>query len=239
MGHCIDTIAVGRAMNYESPIVSSSHYRRNTAMRTLAFTLLLCSFANAADDGFTPLFNGKNLDGWVTHQEKPTPTELWSVKEGGILAAKDGWSWLATTKEYDNFVLKLEFRVPKDGNSGVFLRVPADTKKAPHEAGLEVQILDDEAEMYKGKLKPYQYSGSIYYFVPATKNVFKGAGEWNRYEITCQGDKVQIRYNGELVTDGDASKDPLFNMRPKKGVIGLQNHGSSIEFRNIELKPLN
>ena len=82
----------------------------------------------------------------------------------------------------------LPWRVPENGNSGVYLRVPdIETDTLPTWTGVEVQILDDEGPQYQGKLKDYQYSGSIYEFVPAGKRVYKGAGQWNRFEITCKG----------------------------------------------------
>jgi len=190
---------------------------------------------SAADKEFVPLFNGKDLTGWKIHAEKPIGPNHWYVTEGGTLCAKDGWSWLATTKEYKNFILQVEWRVPVDGNSGVFLRVPPDPKAPPHEAGLEVQLLDDQGPQYKGKLQPYQYSGSIYYFAPAKKSMFKGANQWNQFQITCRGNSIQVEYNGEVVTEGTTTSDPKFDARPKKGTIGLQNHGSAVEFRNLKI----
>jgi hypothetical protein len=68
--------------------------------------------------------------------------------------------------------------------------------------------------------------------------VFKGAGEWNSYEIACKGDQIYVIYNGEKVVDADISKEPKMQTRPKKGFIGLQNHGSAVEFRKVMIKVL-
>src|SRR5262249_22133882 len=147
---------------------------------------------------------------------------------------KPGSGWLGTTKEYGNFVLHVEWRIAEGGNSGVFLRVPGVVPKtSPSQTGVEIQILDDNSDKYKGKLKDYQYSGSIYTFVPCSKRVFKGAGEWNTFDITCKGDVISVVYNGEKVAEADASKDANLAKRPKKGFLGLQNHGSMVEFRNV------
>ena len=60
-----------------------------------------------------------------------------------------------------------------------------------------------------------------------------GAGEWNSYEITCKGDLIQVVFNGEKVIDADAAKDAVLNKRPRRGFLGLQNHNSGVEFRNV------
>jgi hypothetical protein len=219
---------------------------RRFFMQRLTLVLAITTLVSASnlawteekDAGFVPLFNGKDLDGWEI-KEPANPTEdLWTVKDG-LLKAKAGSGWLGTKQEYANFVLKLQWRIHEGGNSGVFLRVPGvKPGVSPSMTGMEVQILDDNSDKYKGKLKPYQYSGSLYTFMAPSKQMFKGAGEWNFYEITCNGDKITVVYNGEKVVEADASKDEKLGMRPKKGFIGLQNHGSPVEFRAIRIKVL-
>jgi hypothetical protein len=108
---------------------------------------------------------------------------------------------------------------------------------SPSQTGMEIQILDDNSDKYKGKLKPYQFSGSIYTFVPCSKPVYKGVNTWNAFEITCKADKVTVVYNGEKVAEADMTT-PEFAKRPLKGLIGLQNHGSAVEFRKVEIKVL-
>jgi len=189
-------------------------------------------------DGFVPLFNGKDLEGWKERQVKPGKDGFWSVKDG-ILTAKAGTGWLGTEKMYGNYILRVEWKIVENGNSGVFLRVPdKETNESPSSTGFEIQILDDNGSQYKGKLQPYQYSGSLYYYVPASKPMFKGVGEWNSYEITCKGDQISVVYNGEKVVEADISKEPKMQTRPKKGFIGLQNHGSIVEFRKVTIKVL-
>ena len=212
------------------------------AMRYAALLLVLLCIselrADEKDEGFVPLFNSKDLQGWKERQVPANKGGYWSVKDG-VLTAKAGAGWLGTEKMYTNYVLHVEWKIVENGNSGVFLRVPyTDSKESPSTTGFEIQILDDNGSQYKGKLKPYQYSGSLYYFVPARKPMFKGAGEWNSYEITCMGDKISVIYNGEKVVDADISKDPKMQTRPKKGFIGLQNHGSAVEFRKVAIKVL-
>jgi hypothetical protein len=210
-------------------------------MRTTLLLLFAVATAIRADEpsGFEPLFNGKDLTGWEMKQSKGDIKDYWSVTNDGILSAKAGTGWLSTTKQYGDFVLRVEWRIQSGGNSGVFLRVPGVVEgKSPSMTGMEIQILDDNADKYKGKLKPYQYSGSIYTFVPCSKPVFKGAGEWNSFELTCKGDLITVVYNGEKVAEAEASKIEELGKRPKRGFIGLQNHGSPVEFRKVDIKVL-
>jgi hypothetical protein len=216
-------------------------------MRTLFAAAALMSAAAVAaaeeKDGFVPLFNGTDLTGWEIKAGKP---DAWFVKDGLLVCKGGGGGWVGTTKQYGDFVLKLEWRIGTNGNSGVFLRVPS-AKGDPAFSGMEIQVLDDNGPHYKGKLKPWQYSGSVYAACVPSKSVFKGAGEWNTYEITCVGDKISIVFNGEKVVDIDVSQEPYtkdqnghsaLSKRPKKGFIGFQNHGSGVEYRNISIKPL-
>ena len=184
---------------------------------------------------FVPLFNGKDLDGWEVRNARPTDKEKWFIKDG-VLTAEPGSGWIGTKKRYGDFTLKVEWRIQKHGNSGVFLRVPeVKSKESPSYLGMEIQILDDNSEKY-AKLKSYQYCAGLYHFQGPSKKMFKGAGEWNAYEITCKGDSIRITFNDVLVIDADASKDPVLNKRPRRGFIGLQNHGTGVEFRNVSIK---
>ena len=204
------------------------------------FVLLVPALAPAAEGDFQPLFDGKSTEGWVNKTEdgQPNSDNKWSVKDG-VLTAAPGNGWLSTKEMYGDFVLKLEWRVPENGNSGVFIRTP-DLKPGqhPHIDGIEIQVLDDNGPQYKGKLEPYQFSGSIYGAVPAKDSGYKGAGEWNSFEITCQGENISVVMNGNQVAAADVAKIDTLSKRPRRGYIGLQNHGSGVEYRNIEIKVL-
>jgi hypothetical protein len=198
--------------------------------------LVTRALSGAGDAEFIPLFNGKDLTGWQVRESRPGDKDQWSAVDG-ILTAKPGSGWIGTTKMYGDFVLRLEWRIPVNGNSGVFLRVPdVQSKLSPSQLGMEIQVLDDTGPAYKGKLKDWQYSGSLYGFVPPSKSVYKGAGEWNRYEITCKGDSVTVVFNGEKVVEADMSKFPELAKRPRRGFIGLQNHSTGVEYRNIAIR---
>lgn len=192
--------------------------------------------AKAQSNDFVPLFNAKNLDGWQAMAGGKM--EDWSVKDG-ILVGKAGRGWLATKQMYGDYVLRVVWKLPTtNGNSGVFLRVPdIKSKESPSSYAMEIQILDDDGPAYVGKLKPYQYSGSLYHFFPRTKSMYK-KDQWNTFEITCKGDKVAVVYNGTQVVDGDMTKFADLNKRPRRGMIGLQNHGSAVEFREVMIRTL-
>ena len=208
---------------------------RRTALLMLFF--LPAAAPAQTRDGFVPLFNGKDLDGWEVRSNNPKDLDKWSF-QNGILVAKPGGGWLGTKKMYGDFVLKLDWKIFDGGNSGVFLRVPdVKSKESPSYLGMEIQILDDNSPKYKN-LKPYQYCGGLYHFQGPTKKMFKGAGEWNSYEITCNKGSIQVVFNGEKVIDADASKNEILAKRPSRGFLGLQNHGSGVEFRNVMLKSL-
>ena len=189
---------------------------------------------------FQPLFDGKSLDGWVVKGEpgQEPPQGQWLIKEG-VLTAKPGHSWLSTAKMYGDFTLRLEWRVPENGNSGVFIHVP-DLKpgQQPYVQGIEIQVLDDAGPEYKGKLKPWQYAGSIYGAVAAENTGYKGKDQWNKFEITCRGSSIEVVMNGNRAAVADAEKVESLKSRPRRGYIGLQNHGTPVEYRNIELKVL-
>ncbi len=214
----------------------------------LAVTFLIPAAGAVAADvvrpGLVPLYDGKDLNGWEVQNGS---ISAWKA-DGPILSCtKNGGGWLRTAKLYSDFVLKVEWRIPPEGNSGVGLRFPS--KGDPAHEGMEIQILDDNAEMYKKmNLVPAQHTGSIYYQVASKQGAAKPPNEWNSYEITCLGPHVKIVLNGQVVTDADvdqytkgAGKHKALADRPKIGHIGLQSHDAPlprVDFRNIEIKDL-
>lgn len=191
--------------------------------------------AAAAD--WKPLFNGKDLDGW---KSIGGPAKSWKAEDGLLFCTGEEGGWLSTDKEYGDFELELEFKTPKGGNSGVFLRAPHEGN--PAFAGMEIQVLDDYDDQYS-KLNDYQYCGSLYDVVAAKPRVTKKAGEWQKMQITCQGNKVKVTLNGTQIVDADlaAHKDKVAThpgLTRSKGHIGLQNHGSRLDYRNIKVREL-
>ena len=186
-----------------------------------------------AGQGFVALFDGKSLDGWQGDTKG-------YVAENGLLVCKPGGT-IFTDKEYADFVFRFEFKLEANGNNGVGIRAPAKGTSAY--SGMEIQILDDSGEKYKGKLAPYQYHGSIYGVVPSKTGHMKPVGQWNSEEILCHGSHVRITLNDVVIVDAyldqiDKTMDgqPHPGLHNEKGHIGFLGHGSRIEFRNIRIK---
>ncbi len=217
--------------------------KRRTLL-ALPFGLPLINATRAAEPGFTDLYNKKDLVGWTVHGGK---LEAWRAEGELLVCSGEGGGWLRTEKAHANFVLKLDWKIPPGGNSGVGLRCPPQGD--PAHAGMEIQILDDNAPQYKDKLDPGQYTGGIYYQVPSNKEkreqALKPPGEWNGYEITCKGPEVVVKLNGVEITRGNQDEHKVgrggqksLNDRPRNGFIGLQSHGTRVEFRNLQIKVL-
>jgi hypothetical protein len=210
------------------------------------FLAILClssaySEENKAPEGYKALFNGKDLKGWKVNEGGDI--KAWGAEKGLLYVDGGGGGWLMTEDEYSDFDLTLEFKMPEKGNSGVALR--SDMKGNPaFEAGMEIQLLDDECHKKNYKdLKPTQLTGSIYDVVPPSKDALKPIGEWNKIHITAKGRKITIELNG--VKTIDANLDDHKNkekthpgMKHEKGHLGLQSHDGRVEFRNLYVKAL-
>lgn len=192
------------------------------------------SFANADDDGFVKLYNGKDLSGWQTSGN-------WLPQEDGTLKieprpGEKGWqrydAYLWTKKPYGDFVFDVEYKHPKGGNSGVFVRVK--DPKNPVNTGIEVQILDSY-----GKKEPLGHHdcGGVIRTVGPSKNMAKPAGEWNRMIVTCRKSHMKVELNGEQIIDLQLDESAMKD-RPLEGYVGLQDHGLPMWFRNIRIKTL-
>jgi Domain of Unknown Function (DUF1080) len=209
-------------------------------MRSILLVLAAGGILTAADPGFVSLFNGKDLTGWTLFAKKGGG---YVVENGLLVCPENGGGNLLTDKEYSDFVLRLEFKLTPGGNNGVGIRAPLAGDIAY--SGMEIQILDQDHERYKGKLQPWQNTGSIYNVVPAKGDALKPVGEWNRYEITARGPNVRIVLNGKTLVDADLSTvtDPeVLKKHPgiqrKSGRVGFLGHNTRVEFRNIQIKEL-
>ena len=191
-------------------------------------------------DGYVLLFNGSDLSGWVGNKQD-------YVAENGTIAVKTdqgGSGNLYTEKQYADFVLRFEFQLTPGANNGLGIRTPMEGDAAY--AGMELQILDNDAEMY-AKLQPYQYHGSVYGVIPAKRGFLKPTGEWNYEEVEVKGTRVKVTLNGEVILDGDiaeASKNGTLDkkdhpgLKNASGYIGFLGHGSPLNFRSIRIREL-
>ncbi len=192
-------------------------------------------------EGFELLFDGTNMEQWVSN------TDEYVVEEGYIVmhpAEGGGYGNLYTKEAYDNFVLRFEFQLTPGANSGLGLRHEIVPKEKGY-LGMELQILDNGDEQYKD-LKPYQYHGSVYNYIPAKRGYLKPVGEWNYQEVVADGNRIQVILNGTIIVDGDlkeATKDiPKEKIQAglftPKGHIAFLGHDSVVKFKNIRVKKL-
>ena len=139
----------------------------------------------------------------------------------------EGGGNLFTTKEYANFVLRLEWRLWEGSNNGVGIRAPLEGDAAY--VGMEIQVLDDDAEVYeKMHLKPTQYTGSVYDVFAARRGFVRRNGEWNSEEIVADGRHIRVTLNGQLITDvnlDDVRDEAVLKRHP-----GLQRKTGHIGF---------
>jgi hypothetical protein len=206
----------------------------------LLLVLLAGSGLMAEETGFALLFNGHDLTGW---QLVNKVGRGYVVERGLLVCPADGGGNLFTEKEYSNFVFRFEFRTDPGANNGIGIRAPLQGDAAY--AGMEIQILDDTAPIYQGKLRPAQYHGSVYDVIPAKQGFLKKVGEWNEEEITADGRRVTVKLNGVTIVDADLDtvKDPeVLKKHPglarTHGHVGFLGHETRVEFRNIRLREL-
>lgn len=196
--------------------------------------------SKTAEKGFVALFDGKSLTGWkLMHGHGPG----YVVKDGVLVCPAAGGGNLFTEKEYANFVFRFEFKTEPGGNNGVGIRAPFEGDAAYQ--GMEIQILDDGNEQYKGKIRSEQHHGSVYDVIPARTGFLKPAGEWNQEEIVAQGRRIKVTLNGVIILDADLDmvrEEAILKKHPglknKTGHIGFLGHGSLVEFRNIRVRVL-
>ena len=193
-------------------------------------------------EGFKVLFDGTNMHEWTGN------TKDYVIDNGDIYikpASNGGHGNLYTKKEYSDFVFRFEFQLTPGANNGLGIRTPLEGDAAY--VGMELQILDNEAAIYKD-LKPYQYHGSVYGTLAAKRGFLKPAGEWNYEEVIVKGPKIKVILNGTTILDGDITEarkngaaDHLDHpgLKRDSGHIGFLGHGSELRFRNIRVKELN
>lgn len=181
-----------------------------------------------AEDGFRSLFNGKNLNGWV---QLSAPGNF-QVKDDAIeLVGKSG-GWLRSWEVYGDFVLRAEYWIEKGGNAGFYIRAPAIGRQS--RIGFEYQVMGQPASLAPRK----DTTGAIYDVRPPDGNYMK-LDDWNEVEIRCDGSQVRVVWNGKVSHDFRYEDLDFMKTRAQRGFIGLQDHSSSVKYRNIRIKRLN
>ena len=216
----------------------------------------------AKKEEWIPLFDGKTTAGWHTYG-KSTIGKAWKVSDNSLhldAAAKKDWQTaeggdIVTDEAFENFHLKLEWKIAPKGNSGIIFYVHEDTSqyKYPWETGPEMQVLDNGSANSPGhpdaKIQSHR-AGDLYDLVVA-KEAVKAPGEWNAVEIIANKGSLEFHLNGQKVLSTTMWDDnwkamiakSKFKSMPgfgtyKKGKIALQDHGDDVWFRNIMIRKL-
>jgi hypothetical protein len=227
---------------------------KGLALFTLA-ALLAVAAAGGSDNRLTPeeerdgwllLFDGETLNGWMTSSREPSRTP---VENGALNPHRSGGYMLIHERQWSDFILSLDFKISPGCNSGIFVRTFPLTPRAGKDVGfngIEVAIDDTTGAGFHD-------TGAIYDLSKPVKNAMKPAGEWNRMVVTCRGSRITVDLNGERVNEADLHAftepnrrpdgsehkfDVAYQRHPRRGYIGLQDHGSPCWFKNIKLKPL-
>src|SRR5688572_327353 len=206
-------------------------------------------------DGWQLLFDGISTKGWHNYGGAPVGY-AWSIADSSLYfdgsLKKDTLSQdIVTQDEYENFHLKLEWKVDTNGNSGIMFYVNEDTSlyTKPYHTGPEMQILDNAGHP-DAKISKHR-AGDLYDLISCRKETVRPALQWNQVEIKCVNGKLDFWLNGENVVstqlwDDNWRKmiaDSKFKQWPdfgtfKKGRICLQDHRDKVWFRNIKIKTL-
>lgn len=206
----------------------------------------------AADTGFVNLFDGTSTTGWHSYGHSNVNSR-WKIADGAIsidTASKESGD-IVTNDEYENFDFQVEWKIAKDGNSGIIFLVKEDTAKyhATYQTGPEMQVLDNNG--HPDAKIPKHRAGDLYDLIACSKETVKPAGEWNQAEIIINKGKLDLLLNGTNVVSttlwddswkkmvaGSKFKDmPDFGTF-KSGKIALQDHGNGVWYRNIRIKKL-
>jgi len=206
-------------------------------------SLFLSSLAFAADkeEGFADLFNGKDLAGWVPVQTGPS---TWTVKDNMIICNGVPTGVMRTAKQYENFILELEYmHVKPGGNAGLFVWSDAITARGqPFTRSVEIQVLDghetanytshgDIFPIHGARMKPDRpHPAGWARCLPSEKRA-NPAGQWNHYRVTAKDGTVKLAVNGKEVSGG-------YDISPRKGYICLESEGGIVHWKNIRIKEL-
>lgn len=192
------------------------------------------------DAGFAPLYNGRDLSGWVNVNCAPS---TWIAKPDRIWCSGVPTGVLRTEKQYENFELELEWRhLSRRGNAGLFVwSDPLTARGQPFTRSVEVQVMSgmegagytsdgDVFPIHGASFKPANGRGGSARAFP-TELRARPSGEWNHYRVRCVNGALELAVNGAVVTSGS-------DCSLRKGYICLESEGTPVEFRNLRIKEL-
>lgn len=235
---------------------------KHIALLALAASLSLNTFAQKDQpkdnsltkeekkEGFTLLFDGKSAKGWHNYNAQGVNPK-WAVDNGSLHLTEKGGGDLVTDQKYENFELRLDWKISEGGNSGIFFLGVEDPKyNTIWKTAPEMQVLDD-ARHSDNKLLNHR-SGSLYDLMGCYPQAARPAGQWNQAVIRLNKGELELWLNGSMqvkttmwtedwnhmvANSKFASLAPDFG-KARSGVIGLQDHGDKVWFKNIRIRRL-
>ena len=212
---------------------------RNVFIREIGSEEANRILASHNNQGFKPIFNGKDFTGWAG------PTNEYDIIDGAVQCKPKKGGTIYTTSDYNDFVNRVEIKFPPGGNNGLAIHYPGSGDTA-YVGSCELQVLDDNYEKATGeKIDPRQAHGSAYGMVAAARGYHHPLDEWNFEEVTVQGTKIKVELNGTVILDCDLSKVTEFmagHAHPGKdrltGSYGFAGHNDPVAFRNVLMRPL-
>ncbi len=193
--------------------------------------------AQGGAEDFKELINGKDLSNWQG------AVDSYEVVDGSIVCKQGKGGDLLTKEEYENVIIRVEYKLPVAGNNGIALRTPLGGKSAAD--GLEIQVIDNDGYNAKAKtpLKDFQVNGSLYHCVGAKTGYERPVGEWNFEEIEVSGQKIKVTLNGTKILDVDIDKfdrsqieHPPKGLDRRSGFIGFAGHSDPVAYRSFKVK---
>lgn len=193
------------------------------------FLASAAALAAQTPPSLTPIFNGKDLDGWHVVDG---PESAFYVDDGSIVVseAANSPTWLRSTRQYENFELQAEFFVKGWIDSGLLLHAPLHGNA--QDAGFCIKLF------HKNEAPKPEGMGSIFPLIAPKTNNVKSKGEWNEIRVKFDWPRLQVWTNGEVVQDLDVTKYPELAHRFRQGYIGFQSLSYPIRFRNITIREL-
>jgi hypothetical protein len=208
-------------------------------------------------NGWQLLFDGQTKKGWHVYNNK-TDGSAWKVANGVLYldtAVKKDWQVvgggdIVTDEEFENYHFKIDWRISKNGNSGIIFNIKEDPQyEHTWHTGPEMQVLDNSGHADSKIIK--HRAGDLYDLITSSPETVKPAGEWNTAEIVSNKGTLEFYLNGtkvvsttmwddnwkNMIANSKFKKMPAFGTF-KKGKLGLQDHGNFVEFRNIMIKKL-
>lgn len=229
----------------------ATHWR-NIFLREIGADEANRLLASRGGEGFTRIFNGRDLEGWAIEEKGAikTPGDVMEVRDGTLIWRADKGGTPYWNQELADFKTRAMIKIPPGGNNGFAIRYPGKGNPA-YDGMTELQIIDENYYAVKKQpekqLDPRQCHGSVYGMAAAFRGYLRPSAEWNFQEVTVQGSAIKVELNGTVILDTDLSQVDLSTVmgntpHPGKdrrsGFFGLAGHNDPVEFKDLSIRKL-